>query len=225
MIENCANEAGIASTVAKRIAELAANSTAALRVALTGGTLGIAVLAELAKLNIASGHLRLVFGDERFVSLTDPERNEAQGLAVWPELAASDWLRFPEPGELDLEAARGKFEAGFRDWFGEGSFDLVILGMGPDGHVASLFPDRARVGALVIAEPESPKPPKMRLSLSYQALNNSDRVWFVVAGTQKAAAAACSYFQTCELPAAKVRGRESIWFVDNAVAQEISAKN
>jgi 6-phosphogluconolactonase len=225
MIENCASEASIASTVAKRIAEMAANSRTPIRVALTGGTLGIAVLAQLGNQNIVSGQLRLVFGDERFVSLTDPDRNEAQGLAVWPGLSASDWLRFPEPGELDLESARGEFEATFREWLGDDSFDLVILGMGPDGHVASLFPNRDRPGKLVIAEPDSPKPPAQRLSLSYEVLGNSERVWFLVAGAQKAAAAACSYLQSCELPAAKVRGRETIWFVDDAVAQAISAKN
>jgi 6-phosphogluconolactonase len=223
MIENCGSDQVIASSVANRIVSLALQAEKPLAVALTGGSLGIAVLSELAKLQVPSEKLRFVFGDERFVGLADPDRNEAQGLAAWPGLADSDWLRFPAPDGFDLLSAREAFEASLDGWLGNEQFDLVILGMGPDGHVASLFPERERVGNLVIAEPDSPKPPSQRLSLSYRALNNSRRVWFLVSGSAKAEAAACSYHQRCELPAASVRGTETIWFVDDVVAQAISA--
>jgi len=218
MIINCSDADSIAAEVAGRIRELKADRP--LRVALTGGTLGIAVIAELAKNPPAAESFKFVFGDERFVSLDDPERNEAQGLGVWPGLSAS-LLRYPD-GIGDLMAAREGFEAALGAWLEGEGLDLVILGMGPDGHVASLFPGANRPGNWVVAEPASPKPPARRLSLSYSALSSSRRVWFVISGSAKSAATACSYHQKCELPAARVRGEETLWFVDEAIAQAVA---
>jgi 6-phosphogluconolactonase len=218
MIVNCVDASSIAPVVARRLLELEGEGP--LRVALTGGTLGIEVIAELGKMSFPVGKFRFVFGDERFVPRYHPDRNEAQGLAVWPELE-SVLLRYPEVAG-SLESARERFEAEFESWLDGCKFDLVILGMGPDGHVASLFPGAERSGALVIAEPESPKPPSQRLSLSYSALSNSERVWFVVSGAAKAEASACSYRSACDLPAARVRGTETVWFVDDVIAEAIS---
>lgn len=214
----------IAEAAAKTLAEMALEKQGKLRVALTGGSLGILLIEKLAGYPDALNNMKLVFGDERFVSHSDPERNEGQGLAVCSPLQTADLLRYPEPADGDLEHCREVFERAFANRFGEEAFDVVILGMGPDGHVASLFPGHDRVGVLVIAEPDSPKPPAQRLSLSYSALNNANSVWFLISGESKSAAARCSWLQTCDLPAAKVRGlKETRWLVDEAVARELSA--
>lgn len=218
MITNCSSEDQIAKAVAREL--LAIEAAEPLRVALTGGTLGIAVIRELAKNPPEPGRFRFVFGDERFVALNDAHRNEFQALSSWPGLAA-DLLRYPEPSET-LAEARASFEEKFEVWMGTDQFDLVILGMGPDGHVASLFPGHDRPGRLVVAEPDSPKPPSARLSLSYRALNNSRRIWFVVSGSAKVSASVCSYRENCDLPAARVRGFETRWFVDDVIARALS---
>ena len=116
-----------------------------VRVLLTGGTLGIQLLQELSELDLDTSRVSFYFGDERFVSLGDKDRNEAQGLAVWPELAHS-LHRFPDT-DLSLSEAQVYMNTQLEQDLGpvDGpvtTFDLVVLGMGPDGHVASLFPGR-----------------------------------------------------------------------------------
>jgi 6-phosphogluconolactonase len=135
-----------------------------------------------------------------------------------PELA-KHLHRFPEPNQ-DLEQARVFFDTQLNQDLGPldapgSSFDLVILGMGPDGHVASLFPGAQHDFAWIVAEPNSPKPPAMRLSFSYEALNRSSEVWFLVSGEAKADAVRCALSDDCDLPAGQVRGLEStLWFMD-----------
>jgi 6-phosphogluconolactonase len=96
------------------------------------------------------------------------------------------------------------------------TFDILLLGIGPDGHVASLFPGKDAQGQLVVAEHDSPKPPPMRLSLSYEAINSAREVWFTVAGADKQNAVATAFGDNPqELPVGRVRGRErTVWFVD-----------
>jgi 6-phosphogluconolactonase len=87
--------------------------------------------------------------------------------------------------------------------------------MGPDGHVASLFPGAQHDFNWIVAESNSPKPPSMRLSFSYEALNRSSEVWFLVSGEAKADAVRCALSDSCDLPAGQVRGLEStLWFMD-----------
>lgn len=196
-----------------------------LRVLLTGGTLGIQLLQELSQLDLDLARVQFYFGDERFVGLQDPDRNEAQGLAVWPELASS-LHRFPEPDQ-DLEQARIFMntqmtqDLGALDGAGS-TFDLVILGMGPDGHVASLFPEVQHSDDWIVSEASSPKPPSARLSFSYQALNRSREVWFLVSGESKAAAVRCALGAACDLPAGKVKGLEkTLWFMDQELRRAL----
>jgi 6-phosphogluconolactonase len=111
---------------------------------------------------------------------------------------------------------------------GSGEFDVMMLGVGPDGHVASLFPgfpqldvdDRIAVGVT-----GSPKPPPERISLTFSALNRSKSVWFLVSGDQKAAAVASALAEGTDLhdtPAAGVSGsEETIWFLDRAAAAQL----
>jgi 6-phosphogluconolactonase len=194
-------------------------------VLLTGGTLGIELLKELAKLDLPWAKIMLMFSDERFVSQDHPDRNERQGVDAWPELA-QHLKRYPKPDQDLLQAAQA-LETALGSEFGpvvgaEPVFDISILGMGPDAHVASLFPGHDRTGDWVIAEPESPKPPQQRLSLSYKALNRAERVWFLAAGTSKVWAVQQSLRADSGLPAAMVRGiSETRWFLNQEITDAL----
>lgn len=213
--------AQIASAVASRLAALIQQDSSKKLVALTGGTLGIEVIREFAKYDNGNLPVRFIFGDERFVALSHADRNEHQGLTAWPGLDKY-LFRYPD-SDQELEFAAKNFEASITAELGENPvFDLTILGMGPDGHIASLFPGHDSPGDLVVAEPNSPKPPAQRISLSYQALNQSRQVWFIASGEGKAEAVRCAKSYDCELPVAKVKGLDkTLWFVDQELSRAL----
>lgn len=194
-------------------------------VLLTGGSLGIAVLEEISRLNLPWDRIDFCFSDERFVPLVNPDRNEYQALTVWPALAKLNFLRFPD-SNMNLWDARSEFNNVFEARFGnveetEPVFDLVILGFGPDGHIASLFPGHSYPRSWIVAEGNSPKPPIERLSMSYQALNRAQRIWFLAAGIGKAEAVRCAMNEQCELPLAKVRASEMRWYLDKELSDAL----
>ena len=123
--------------------------------------------------------------------LIDPDRNAKQALDLLAAPLALNPDRVHEmpasDGDLDLDQAA---EAYARE-LGEVAFDICLLGMGPDGHVASIFPEHpsAYAEGAVIAVRSSPKPPPERISLTLPVINRSQEVWFVVSGSDKAAAA------------------------------------
>jgi len=198
-------------------------SKSELTVLLTGGTLGIEFIAALGETSVDLTNIHFMFGDERFVPRDHVDRNEHQALAVFQGLK-SYLIRYPEASE-NLEAARQRFSFELENLFGpiespSRQIDLTILGMGPDGHIASLFPGVAHEDAWVVSEANSPKPPSERLSFSYQALNNSERVWFLVAGAGKADALRNVYAR--QLPASKVQGlSETRWYLDKEISDAL----
>jgi 6-phosphogluconolactonase len=196
-------------------------------IVLTGGTLGIALVGELAKLNLDLSKVRFMFGDERFVALDHEDRNEHQGISIFPELATQSLLRYPA-ANTELLAGQALMNKAMTISYGSAEdtsdvFDLVILGVGPDGHVASLFPGHQNNGDWITAERDSPKPPSERLSLSYRALNRADQVWFLASGAQKAAVVGSALNDAdCELPLAKVKGLHSTsWYLDKELSDAL----
>ena len=194
---------------------------------ITGGSLGVQILGDLAELNLDLNKIKIWVGDERFVPMDHSDRNELQAIEAWPALANSALNRFPATG-MPLDAAAESMSQEFFDQFGavDGAgdvFDVLLLGMGPDGHVASLFPGRDHEIAWVVAEHSSPKPPPQRLSLSYQALNRSSHVIFLASGAAKSDAVKCVLQQVgCGLPAAKVKGSASTtWYLDTEISREL----
>jgi len=100
------------------------------------------------------------------------------------------------------------------------AFDVLLLGVGEDGHVASLFPGSPLLAATdpVVAVRDAPKPPPTRLSLSLPALNEAREIWLVVAGPEKAAAVRQAVGGG-GLPAGQVAGRDrTLWLIDEAAA-------
>lgn len=200
-------------------------------VCLTGGTAGIAVLAAVAenpaRVGIDWSRVMFWWGDERYLPRGDAERNETQAreaLLDRLELPAENLHPFPAPGEHPTidEAA----EAYARE-LGDTVFDITFLGVGSDGHIASLFPDHpavAETSRSVIAETASPKPPAERLSLTLPVLNASQRVWLVLSGADKAGALglALADANVTSVPVAGVRGRKrTVFFVDDDAAAEV----
>jgi 6-phosphogluconolactonase len=224
------SDSALTAQAAADIAELLRSAIAArgnARLVLTGGTLGIKILGDLAKQNLDLQNLDIFFGDERFVALDHADRNEHQGIVAWPELSAAKLLRFPA-ADLPVEEAAKEFNLQIESLLGPLSdsapvFDVVILGMGPDGHVASLFPGHQQAQSWIIAEQESPKPPSERLSFSYSALNRSRAVIFLASGSSKAEVAKCAIQdKACDLPAAKVKGLElTRWYLDEEISREL----
>lgn len=203
-------------------------------VVLTGGTVGIETLAAIAahpdRGEIDWSVVRVWWGDERFVPAGDAERNEGQAtqaLLRHLPLTLDNVFRFPAADGLTLDAARDRFDGVLREAFaGEPRFDVVLNGIGPDGHVASLFPglDHGASEDFVIAVRNSPKPPPQRLSLTFGALNAGAKVWIVAAGSDKADAIArlVAGAPIDEIPACGLHGTvETALYVDDAAASSI----
>ncbi len=211
---------------------IAARGTA--HVALTGGTMGSAVVAALAdhpaRDAVDWSLVHFWWGDERYLPAGDADRNDTQndGAGLRSLTLGSERVhRVPGPDESDsAEDAARDYERMLRE-HGAEAFDVVLLGVGPDGHVASLFPGHPRQqadDAIAIAVHDSPKPPPTRVSLTAGCLSRSRQVWFVVSGADKAEAVAKGVAGAPpeESSTGLVRGRErTLWLVDEAAAQQI----
>ncbi|MEO9014454.1 MAG: 6-phosphogluconolactonase [Terrimesophilobacter sp.] len=205
-------------------------------VALTGGGLGTEILAAInaspRRDSIDWSKVSIWWGDERFVPAGDSERNDTGARAALLDhvgLVPQHVHPFPAAGETDdLDSAARQYAADLaaaaRDGEATVNFDVMFLGVGPDGHVASLFPGREGIRVTergVVAVRNSPKPPPERLSLTLPAINASDRIWLCLAGADKASAfgLALADASTVEVPAAGVEGRlETLFFVDEDAA-------
>jgi 6-phosphogluconolactonase len=210
-------------------------------VVLTGGGIGIAVLERVAGLaaepvreTVDWEHVDVWWGDERFVPADDDERNEKQARAALlsrvgvPDhhihaMPPSDG-EFAEPEDAAAWYA-GELAAAAPDGAAVPRLDLLLLGMGPEGHVASIFPHSPAVDdpRPVVAVRDCPKPPPTRVSLGFAAINAAEEVWLLVSGEAKAPAVARALAgaDAAELPAAGVHGtRATRWLLDRAAAAE-----
>jgi 6-phosphogluconolactonase len=166
---------GVATQAARDLFDFASaklETQTRVDIAVTGGTVGIATLAaakDLAFSSLDLSRLHIWWGDERFVASDSSERNYLQAKAAWLKdltIPSENLHVFPASDEgLTLEEAAGRFA---REFDSAGiNFDLMLMGMGPDGHIASLFPGKTAGDSniSVVAEHDSPKPPPLRLSL------------------------------------------------------------
>jgi 6-phosphogluconolactonase len=209
-------------------------------IALTGGSMGAAVLRATAEhpraAKIDWSLVHFWWGDERFVARDDADRNALQSREALldhipvpaenvHEVAASDSGLSLDEAAAAYAAELATFGTDEHAW---PSFAVCFLGVGPDGHIASLFPDREEVTVTDVAAlpvRDSPKPPPERVTLTRPVLNSSKRVWLVLTGADKASAlglalAGASY---SSVPAAGAKGRKrTVFFVDEAAASEVS---
>lgn len=166
-------------------------------------------------------HLFLV--DERHVPHAHPDSNYGMiASALLDRVPIPAANRHPMPTDGDPEDCARRYRAELAAFFGGTErFDLVVLGMGPDGHTASLFPGRAPSTLhSVEAVYDSPKPPPTRLTLTLPVLNRAVEVLFLVTGADKAPALARALKEGIEgeLPAGWVTPSERApaWLVDRA---------
>ncbi|MDQ6692209.1 MAG: 6-phosphogluconolactonase [Candidatus Dormibacteraeota bacterium] len=200
----------VASAAAQVVA--AALNGGAQSLVLAGGSTPRRMYEMLARMDVEWGRVNLLFGDERCVAPTAPESNFRMVKDVLlGAVEPGGILRMP--GELGAEAAASLYDAAVGRLQ---PLDLVLLGMGPDGHCASLFPGDPALLApgWAVAVTNAPKPPRERVSLTLGCFRNARRVIFLVTGADKAEAFRAA--QRGEVPAGMIPGAE--WFVDRAVA-------
>ncbi len=217
-------------------------------VVLTGGGMGGRVLGALADAASRPGSVvdwsavDVWWGDERFLPAGDPERNETQARARLLDHVAVDPARVhampaadgPDGDDVVAAAARHAEElAAVARRTGVAKpvpvFDVLLLGVGPDGHVASLFPglEGVRVeDSSVVAVEDAPKPPPRRTSMTLPVINGAEQVWCVVSGTDKAdAVARCLSDEgraEGDLPASRVLGEQAtLWLIDADAAASL----
>jgi 6-phosphogluconolactonase len=223
----------LASAAADRLAAALASAQAAngtASVVLTGGRTGSAVLAALCSATLDWASLDIYWGDERFLPAGDPERNETQArealldhVPVSPERVHA---MAPSDGEYgdDPDAAAEAYAVLLKD---VPSFDVCLLGVGEEGHTASIFPHSPAVqeaARAVVAVRDCPKPPPTRVSLTLPAIRRSAEVWLMTTGEAKAEAvsAALAGVSEQDIPAAGARGqRHTLWFLDRAAASRL----
>ena len=222
----------VAGELLSRLADAQA-AGAVPQIALTGGTIAEDIHREIARLSPDTGvdwsQVVVWWGDERFVAPDSPDRNSAQAQAAFLDAVGADPAKvhaMPSTSDAaDVDAGAAAYGATLRE-HGAGEFDIVMLGIGPDGHIASLFPGFPQLDSdgITVGVTGSPKPPPERISLTFAALNRSRSVWFLVSGAGKASAVASALggADLHEIPAAGVVGREeTIWFLDREAASSL----
>jgi 6-phosphogluconolactonase len=237
----------LAKAVAARLVTRMVDAQAArgsASVVFTGGRIGIAVLRELrdspARDAVDWRRVDVWWGDERFVPSTDKDRNDLQAREALLDSVPVDPARlhpFPSAdGPLgdDPEAAAERYAAELaaatrpEDHGDVPRFDVLMLGVGGEGHIASIFPETPAGSddRSVVAVRDSPKPPPTRLTLTFRAISAATEVWLVVAGAEKAPAVALALggASRTQIPAAGARGRaRTLWLLDRAAASRLPA--
>ncbi len=227
----CCDAAALSHAAALYFAETAAQATAArgrFAVALSGGSTPRALYSRLARDEfrgrIPWAQAHFFWGDERCVAPDDPQSNYRMAretlLSHVPVPAANVHRMAGE--DPDPQQAARRYEQELRVFFGEGlpRFDLVLLGLGEEGHTASLFPGSPVLEEWerLVAAPYVEKLGAYRLTLTLPVLNAAARVAFLAAGENKRAILAQVLYgkTTPPVPAQRVRPREGtlLWFVD-----------
>jgi 6-phosphogluconolactonase len=209
-------------------------------IVLTGGGVGIGALRHVrespARAAVDWRHVDIWWGDERFVPVDDPARNERQAREALLDHLDLDPARVHPMGALggpdgdDADAAATRYAAELAAAAGPDqevpAFDVLMLGMGPEGHVASIFPESPAVHdeRTVFAVHGCPKPPPTRISMGFRTINCAREVWLGVAGADKATAVAMALRGAgrAQIPAAGVEGRlQTLWLLDEAAAAQL----
>lgn len=215
-------------------------------IAMTGGRTGTQVARRIGELlhstDVAASKVHVWWGDERFVETKSDDRNDRPALSALTLTAGIPVYNVHSMPASDMGMELDDAAA----WYGQqlsllgadsahteetdeerAFFDVVLLGMGEDGHIASLFPDHEDAGDATrsaVSVRNSPKPPSERISLTWPMLNAARHVVFLVAGEEKAELAARAHgdIDPVNLPASAVRGTVSTtWFLDPEAASAI----
>ncbi len=204
-------------------------------IALTGGGVGTGVLAHItaspARDAVDWSRVEIFWGDERFVPAADPERNELQARQALLDHVPVDTARVHAMAASDgafgddVDAAAAAY-ADILD--AREGLDVIMLGMGDEGHVASIFPESPAVYDTrpVVAVRNCPKPPPTRISLTLPTIRQAGEVWIITAAASKAGAVALALGGAGEVavPAAGAVGRaRTLWLLDRQSASRLPA--
>lgn len=229
-IERVADPADLAQRAASWIAGIAGKSSGRIAVALSGGSTPRPLYRLLTeppwRARLPWDRIHWFWGDERFVPPDHPDSNYRMAreamLVLAPVLPANI---HPVPTAGDPAAAARSYQDILQSFYGSETldparplFDIQLLGLGPDGHTASLFPGTAVLDETRrwVAEVVGAKP-EVRITLTYPALASSRHTAFLVAGADKRAALAGALAGDRDLPAARLKpAGELVWFVDKA---------
>lgn len=237
--------AAVAARLITRLVDVqSARGSASL--VLTGGSVARLTLEAVAASPACGAvdwrHLDVWWGDERFLPRGHAERNETLARAALLDAVPVDPLRVhpmpasdgPDGDDPEAAAARYAAELGRaarpEDHGPAPGFDVCLLGVGPDGHIASLFPEMPALyeqERAAVAVRGAPKQPPTRISLTLPVIQGSHEVWVVVAGEDKAKAVtlALSGAGTTQVPAAGAVGRDrTLWLLDRAAAGRLPAR-
>jgi 6-phosphogluconolactonase len=221
------------------VIESAAAARGQALIVLTGGGNGNRLLRYLRERSgrVDWAKVHLFWGDERYVTETDGERNDKQARE-----ALLDHIEIPSRNVHPMPASDGEFgndlgaaALGYEQVLAANAepgqpapvFDVHLLGVGPEGHVNSLFPDTPAVREktrLVVGVEDSPKPPPTRITLTLPAIQRSREVWLMVSGGEKAeaVAAAVGGADPVSVPAAGAVGQDhTVWFLDTEAAAKL----
>jgi 6-phosphogluconolactonase len=221
------------------VIEAAVGARGRALIVLTGGGNGNRLMKYLGTegQRIDWSKVHVFWGDERYVAEDDDERNDKQAreaLLDHVDIPARNVHPMPaRDGEFgsDLAAAALSYEqllaANAEPGDPAPNFDVHLLGVGPEGHINSLFPDTPAIHEathLVVGVENSPKPPPLRITLTLPAIQRSREVWLLVSGAEKAdaVAAAIGGADPASVPAAGAIGREqTVWFLDSEAAAKV----
>lgn len=218
----------MAARLVQRIVELQATKDR-VQLALTGGSTSVplyeafATLAQATALDPAK--LELWWTSERYVPTTDRQRNSTRALSLLARtLSLVSAQVHPMPsstGTSDPDEAAYVYATEL----GEVIFDICLLGIGRDGHVAAIYPDHPSLNVqsettlTVVGVSDAPNPPTERVTLTMNAINRSNEVWLLASGAPKQAIVARALQHDPALPAGLVHGAHSThWFLDQDAA-------
>jgi 6-phosphogluconolactonase len=225
----------LAREAAARFAEAAGKAIAGhgrFSVALSGGSTPRKLYSLLAQPPYAQAidwsRVYIFFADERYVLPDHPDSTlllARETLLDRVPIPPGNVYAMPTEDDAPETSALAYAES-LASFFGAKlpRFDLILLGMGPDGHTASLFPGRPDLPGSVAAIFDSPKPPPTRLTLTLDAINNAAEIWFLVTGADKAERVKAVFDGTgADLPAARVVSADGqlVWMMDRAAGADI----
>lgn len=186
-----ADPAAVATEACRLIGAAAAAAIAQreiFRLVLAGGTTPSQIYQRLATTAQQWAAWEIFWGDERCLPADDPGRNSHMAQTCWLDHVAIPAAQIhPIPAELGAAEAAAQYSETIRN---KQPFDLVLLGIGEDGHTASLFPGRKVQAGAVIAVHDAPKPPTERVSLNFATLRACRQQLVIITGSEKAAALA-----------------------------------
>src|SRR5688500_4669785 len=215
---------------ARRVGKVAADAVRArgrFSIALSGGSIGPALLPTLGAAAIPWESTSIFWIDERAVPPDHPESNFGSALKLLSETPAARARYHPMESHEDLGFSARAYAATLVGELGTPpALDVVMLGVGPDGHVASLFPGHVQPrGEWVAAELHSPKPPSERITLTFETLAAARLICVVVLGADKASLVR-DFIEgrSPELPIARAlaNAQEAWVFLDEAAAGRLA---